>query len=587
MKTKRIRVLLKTSLVFALGVSVLLPLARGFGTETSLPTSEVQEVTKASPLPAGEGLISPESQPLPLPGGTYRFSQRVEGRLLDGARLGALGGPPLAPSLDVVGTLAVEELPTTSSSPSNGTRVFRIALRPTRVEFRQVSSGRASSLGVGSGFEFLARVTLTRGGKIESMSGSRSWPTPVTVAAHDLLVFAFSGTPGREPLTVEERAARVCPREGSALCGLRVRYGWTSRQDGVDVARSQGFLEAERISARAEVRGGGDSLVPLAAFPKESEFEETLARSTLGQDVYETLAPRIDDLDARGIREGGERARLARKVVALVRLYPGTVAAFVDRIRTSRPGSFSRLAVTGALAEVGHDAAQKGLLELATDEKLPEDLRATVIGSFHHVKTPSASTVSGVVDIANADGSRNVRTMSRLLVGTLAGRLDVRDADAARLVLDRLQNDLENASSPAHTRFALAVLGNTGHLSVHTVVTARLRDEDALTRAAAALALRDVPGRDVDEALLRTFESETEENVREALLRAFASRTPRADDVSRLANLAASSPDHSVRRAMLLTLLKWRDDGFDVEESLKGFLAREKVASIRRLETGR
>ena len=501
-----------------------------------------------------------------VPHGTYRVRQHMEGRVTDEAVRGGLF--PYAPVLDLEAEV---------SATNEGTGTL-FALTPREISFRQAPTAESVDFGR-VGASYWARATLAPW-RLETSAG---WPVPISGAAADLVSLVLRGTPVEEAgkeWRIEERKVEACKDEAHALCRLEIRYSWESLGASEAVlARSTATLLLERTGAVPALSQKGAATLVDAREAATADEEILFARNTLGDDTLESLRAALEILPEG---DGGARARLARKFHALALLQPGTAGALADLIRGSKADSFERLAITGALAESGTPEAQRALMDLIGDQTLAVSLRATVVGSLHGVKTPTSETLRQLQATRQKETEPDLRSMQGLLVGTLAGRLPPSEEGVKEETLGGLRQALADADRPTRARFVLAQLGNSADVSVKDAILRRFADADASVRAAAARALRQIPGEDVDTALAARFPTE-EPTVQQAIIEGLSFRAPKSDLVRSVASAARRSPEHAVRREMILALVKWDRDGLPVKDELTRFMASEKSGSLRKL----
>jgi len=328
--------------------------------------------------------------------------------------------------------------------------------------------------------------------------------------------------------------------------------GWLDRLEASDMlvrrlntdgleARVTLSLRVER--ADGELRGaptwdaGWVRVVPGQGLATASARDDLEARVLGGATLDQLLATL---LEAKGI----DRARVARRIAALLRIDPSQVAV----VRASIPALSAADAgiVMQGLAQSGVSGAQAAVADVLRGDARA-DVRHAAAVELALSGAYDAQAVAGL-QAGMTDADPAVRDASQLALGA-----QVR-AGGDPALLRGVVEGFDPKADDARTR--LRALGNSGVDATLDVALKALEAGDEGVRRAALEALRhvDVP---VDDALWEGF-GDTNPEVRLAAVRAAEAAGGAAADG--LTDLAANDPSASVRAEALRALVSRRDD---------------------------
>jgi hypothetical protein len=268
-------------------------------------------------------------------------------------------------------------------------------------------------------------------------------------------------------------------------------------------------------------------------------------------------------------------------LLALLQAKPELGAEVVSRILDPRTEDALQAALVDLLGTSGTPEAQRFLLGLAENPAASSMNALRAVIALGGVASPTKETQSGLWRLARAKGNDRVEDLantSRLALGVVAATLgstgDAAAAEASRSIVDGLLGMLDGASGPG-LRVTLKALGNTGDSAAAERVGTFLRAEDSAIRAAAATALRRMPGEAVETLLLATLADEGVPQVRGALVRSLGAREPDERIVSTLAASVRTEESPFVRGEMIRALAKGGDRFPAVRETFQRMLDTE------------
>lgn len=276
-----------------------------------------------------------------------------------------------------------------------------------------------------------------------------------------------------------------------------------------------------------------------------------------------------------------ERSRLYVAMTALFRQMPDQARQALTALRSGKDADF----IIDALGDAGTEEAQS-VLRTALAETRDADRRRRIVRALGHGEATD-ETVQLLVDLFDEHG---LGGQARLALGAAAKGLERSDPERAAAVTNTIAATLVSETSPGLTVDGLRALGNAGGRTALPTVLSYLEHEDASIRAAAAQALRFVPGSDVDEVLVRVALEDESSSVRESALDATYYRDMSGTLVKGVAQSAKLDPEPSVRRVAVRSLAKWRRSSPHASDALKWVAlndANQKIREVAREALGR
>lgn len=276
-------------------------------------------------------------------------------------------------------------------------------------------------------------------------------------------------------------------------------------------------------------------------------------------DIFSRLAALDNQQAGDDDRERAGRAFMA--LVSLLRQDPSQLAVVRAHIEKRGPLTHTLMA---ALRDASTPESQELLAELAKPGSLldPEE-RMAATRSLSHVAEPTGETVQALTSLQS---DPDVGVQATYGLGSALHRLQGQDPGQAATVRDTLLRQLDEGSSSERPGL-LTALGNAGDPETIESIKRYLEDESAAVRAAAAQALRRIPGQEAD-ALLASLCTDTEPEVRYSAADAISERIPSTVLVQALAGLALSEPVFRTRARAVNTLARWLPQAPPAAEAL-------------------
>jgi hypothetical protein len=242
---------------------------------------------------------------------------------------------------------------------------------------------------------------------------------------------------------------------------------------------------------------------------------------------------------------------------------PAMLAAVEEMLRTAdRHAPETRVAV-GALIAVGTPEAQDALIRLTDVHKGDVEFLELLVPSMGFVERPTQA-LEGALHALTTDVRPDIRSMADLSMGVVAATLDVTDPARARRIVDQYGAKLTASANPAELHAALSVLGNAGTLDAARLIQPYTSDERPDVRADAVEALRRIPTRDAEAALLAAAGHDGDRDVRNRAVLAMSMRPATDTSVRSQIAMLATETDENIARGLLSNI--W--SGIDVDHDL-------------------
>jgi HEAT repeat protein len=182
------------------------------------------------------------------------------------------------------------------------------------------------------------------------------------------------------------------------------------------------------------------------------------------------------------------------RAVGLLKLDPTLAAAVGELAADPATSEAGRALALDLLVSAGHREAQAALRQAIASRAGQADA-ASCVTRLALVQNPDPATVSMALgELTSETSTPETRDAAALAVGALADWTGRRgDSERSKELLAALTERLDHATSTADRVTGLRALGNAGGEAILSSVTSQITHEDGEVRAAAALALRDVP----------------------------------------------------------------------------------------------
>lgn len=267
-----------------------------------------------------------------------------------------------------------------------------------------------------------------------------------------------------------------------------------------------------------------------------------------------------------------ERSRVYIAMTALFRQMPEQAERALGELRKGDETDF----LIAALGDAGTEQAQ-GVLRTALSETRDRDRRRRIVRALGQGPA-SEETLAVLVDLFD---ERGLGGHARLAMGAAARHLERTDPERAAAVADTLTTTLASETSVGLTIDSLRALGNAGAPSALSKVSPYLEHADPSVRAAAAQALRLIPGSKVDEVLLRMALEDESTAVRESALDAIYYRDMSPILVRGATESAKLDVEAVARRAAVRVLAKWRQASPHAQDALKWVALNDPNQKLR------
>jgi HEAT repeat protein len=272
-------------------------------------------------------------------------------------------------------------------------------------------------------------------------------------------------------------------------------------------------------------------------------------------------------------KRGAGRAYVA--LTALLRRHPDGLKTVEAEVRAGSPLSETLIE---ALRDAGSAEAQAVLRELVTLPSLDEARRMLAARALSHVEVPTPETVAALTQLQTDD---TLGLQATYGLGSNIYRLQKTDPARASSLLAALERRLFAAATDHERATLLTALGNAGHPDALGSIRWFVEDGSVEVRAAAAQALRRIPGETAD-GLLVTLSKDANEHVRFRAIDAISERSPSPMLEHRVAAMALGEPAFRTRVRAVRLAVDWLKASPGLASTLELVSNRDESADLRR-----
>ncbi len=342
----------------------------------------------------------------------------------------------------------------------------------------------------------------------------------------------------------------------------------------------EGITELALKRTGASLSEVGDWLAEAAESVDVTEAARSQDRSARdrarigGLGLAEIFA-RLHLLDSAEKEERDRAGKAFLALTSLLRLDPSQLEVVRAHIEQGGPLTDTLLA---ALRDASTPESQRLLAELAgPDTPLDSEQRMQAARSLSRVPEPSGETVA---TLRGLQADSEVGTQATYGLGSALHRLQGQDPALAAEVRETLLDELDEAAPGARPAL-LTALGNAGDPATLDAIQRYVRDESPAVRAAAAQALRRIPGQGADAALAMLC-TDSDPDVRYSAADAISERAPSTALVQALSGLALGEPVFRTRARAVNTLARWLPQAPGAAEALRVVAESDPHADLRR-----
>lgn len=338
------------------------------------------------------------------------------------------------------------------------------------------------------------------------------------------------------------------------------------------------FVEADVGSLRTAAQAlplVRPSQVPAGLSPAELD-EARASRMDLTQALALLRAER-ESADRGTLTEeekrGAGRAYVA--LTALLRLHPDGLKTVEAEVRAGSPLSGTLIE---ALRDAGSAEAQELLRDLVTLPTLDDARRMLAARALSHVEVPTPETVAA---LERLQGDDKLGVQATYGLGSNIYRLQKTDPSRAGSLLAALERRLSAAMTERERATLLTALGNAGHPDSLGSISRFVEHGSIEVRAAAAQALRRIPGETADGLLVKLSE-DPDKNIRFSAMDAISERSTSPVLEHRVAAMALGEPDFRTRVQAVRTAVDWLETTPGLASTLELVSNRDESEDIRR-----
>ena len=230
-----------------------------------------------------------------------------------------------------------------------------------------------------------------------------------------------------------------------------------------------------------------------------------------------------------GAERGKARGDAMTKLEAFLRLNPEKTAEVKKQI-LSTPDNPAVAPLVGALAGAGTKESQKALSDIISSKEASPPLRNLATNSLAFQENPTEEAIDTLnKEMRSNDPER--RSAAALAAGTQARTLASLDGATKGSQVDSIMRLYKQATTIDERVELLRALGNSGDVSILSVLRDAIHDDEGVIRNAATAALRFLPAGEADTLLAERLTSDPVSEVRKTavLSCSFRSLTPLAE----------------------------------------------------------
>lgn len=334
---------------------------------------------------------------------------------------------------------------------------------------------------------------------------------------------------------------------------------------------------ARDLVAANTLRAQAEALAPLALYDSPPTKSETAAidrAKVAGRKLGDFMRDfaELPSLEDSTFEERDKSRRLFIELAALFRLDD---AAIDQAMAVIAEGSKLSPVLWDAFASAGTPKAQAALRELIANPRFGlEDRRMQMIG-LSFVTTPVPETVEFL--FARVDDAEQGQ-QARFGIGTALNHLRGKNDEHVATGVQRLAAELERADKPQDISDYLRAFGNAGVGEAKEHVSEYIEHDNPSVRAAAANALRFMPGEDVLATLIRVITTDPEPMVRVNAIQAAGERAPDKALLEAVFDASVGDANKGVRDQATDTLNRWGANYPPIGEALAAFEQANETA---------
>ena len=350
------------------------------------------------------------------------------------------------------------------------------------------------------------------------------------------------------------------------------------------VFKKEEALDEEKMRqllADYQSAGSSRSSFRLVAEESAQETEKLIQKAELG----DLTGPQLLGLLAQAKKSGDPKAidALYLKFKALIYLQP-EICGELGQVLASEEGNSKTMGMLAtALSTIGSPEAQKALVT-ALDVRR-EDIAAiqVLIPALGMTEHPSLESEDALKSLIQNSKKEEVVTTAGLSLGIMASHLADDAPERHQRIVEGIQNDYQRAETSEQKKFLLSILGNAGSESSLPALSEALNSPDPSLQAEAAMAMRFVPGKEVDDRLLKVLKDNVDESVKDSAASALGYREPTQDLSNRMKAAFTAEKSERVRRELIKDVYEFRAVDPQVKDWLKWVKDNDPSNDVRQM----
>ncbi len=293
----------------------------------------------------------------------------------------------------------------------------------------------------------------------------------------------------------------------------------------------------------------------------DPETERKMQKNVLGDSTLEQLEGLLSERDNDGKKFVIKKntSELVNKLYAWLFLHPESTSDFVDILKRTGGDSDSFVFALGALYQVGHPQAQKGLAEALANSHGDVLKVNSILAVTGLVKNPSPELEDSVRNAAAvATTNSTTKSTALLALGNMVSNMSAEAEPRREQIIRELKQSLAGARSEQDTSASVIALGNTMSASSVESLTSVISNPSTILRGDAYLGLGKIGTRGARDLILNGIATDADEHVRYVASDGLINCSLDANDVTKLAAIFSQEKSPMIRSSIIRIVWKNR-----------------------------
>lgn len=343
--------------------------------------------------------------------------------------------------------------------------------------------------------------------------------------------------------------------------------------------------EIDRAKLLASFSGVQTSGVVFGLVSTEDleDAEKRIQKAELGNLDQRQVLDLLSKAKASGDPERVEALYL--KIKALIYLNPEASEALGKLLLTEDPKSKTMQVVATALSTVGSPEAQAALRVALNERSESVDAAEVLVPALGMTELPTPESEEALKRLIQTSKHEAVVSVAGLSLGIMASHLGDQFPERESKIVEGVIRDYENAETTSQKQYLISVLGNAGSEVSRSVINDALKSGEVSLKEEATRALRGLPGKEVDDQILRLAAGEggQEVGVKKSAAFALGFREPTPELSEQAKKLYSAESSDEVRTELLKSVFQFREADPGVRDFLKSVQEKDPNQELRKM----